>query len=60
MTMAARTMKLKSKPNSKMWDLKSREVSARRQVGDAESTVNQPTAGESATPWWKSVGMDEM
>ena len=40
-----------------MMDMKHREVSARRQVGDAESVVNpQGSMGE---PWWRNVGMEE-
>lgn len=59
MTMAARTGKLKAKPNSKTWDMNRREISARRQVGDAESVVNQApgTAEGQGQPWWKNVGM---
>jgi len=34
---------------------KGREVSARRQVGDAENMVNPTTE----TPWWRQVGMEE-
>ena len=56
MTMAARTGKLKAKPNSKTWDMNRREISARRQVGDAESVVNQAPEKE-GQPWWKNVGM---
>ncbi|KAI5371058.1 hypothetical protein Slin15195_G019310 [Septoria linicola] len=56
--MAARTMKLKSKPNSKLWDMSRREISARRQVGDAESTVNQASS-KAEVPWWKNVSMEE-
>jgi hypothetical protein len=33
-----------------------REISARRQVGDAEGVVNPQSGGE---PWWKNVGMEE-
>jgi hypothetical protein len=41
----------------KSMQMTSREVSERRQVGDAESLVNpQGGAGE---PWWRHVGMDE-
>jgi pyruvate dehydrogenase kinase 2/3/4 len=32
----------------------SREVSERRQVGDAEEMF-----AEKGTPWWRNVGMDE-
>lgn len=64
MTMAARTGRLKAKPHSKTWDMNRREVSARRQVGDAESVVNQQgssttTDGQGQQPWWKNVGMGE-
>jgi hypothetical protein len=56
LTLSSMAMKLKSKAGSGGGDLtKGREVSARRQVGDAESMVN-PT---SETPWWRQVGMDE-
>jgi hypothetical protein len=61
MTMGVRAMKLKN-PKSTAWDLKNREVSARRQVGDAENVVNQsPSTGDGPnnTPWWKNVGMEE-
>jgi pyruvate dehydrogenase kinase 2/3/4 len=34
----------------------SREVSERRQVGDAEEMFADKGAGR---PWWRSVGMDE-
>jgi hypothetical protein len=51
-------MKLKSRAGSGGGDIrKGREVSARRQVGDAESMVN-PTTG-TGTPWWRQVGMEE-
>lgn len=56
LTMASRAMKLKSKGAS-MFDLRNREVSARRQVGDAESVVN-PHSTSAATPWWRNVGME--
>lgn len=54
LTMASRAMKLKVNV--------SREISERRQVGDAEEMVNpQPRRGnaEGSQPWWKNVGMDE-
>ena len=59
-----RGMRLKATSSTKgMGDLKNREVSARRQVGDAESTVNRSDsmdeAREGRTPWWRNVGMDE-
>jgi pyruvate dehydrogenase kinase 2/3/4 len=34
----------------------SREVSERRQVGDAEEMFRTKEEGK---PWWKSVGMEE-
>ena len=58
LTLARKGMRLKSKG---VGDLKNREVSERRQVGDAESVVNQPNGaeGKGAQPWWRNVGMDE-
>jgi len=47
--MASRAMRLK--------DLSTREISERRQVGDAEALVNPPST--SGTPWWKNVTMEE-
>lgn len=38
---------------SSMMALGNREVSARRQVGDAESVVNSQ-----GVPWWRNVGME--
>jgi pyruvate dehydrogenase kinase 2/3/4 len=35
-----------------------REVSERRQVGDAEEMFADRSAGGSQ-PWWKNVGMEE-
>lgn len=59
LTMASRAMKLKSKGKSgSMMDLRNREVSARRQVGDAESVVNPQSTPGGATPWWRNVGME--
>lgn len=49
LSMASKAMRLKL--SGKL----TREVSERRQVGDAVDMVNQ--GGE--TPWWKSVGMEE-
>jgi pyruvate dehydrogenase kinase 2/3/4 len=49
-------MKLKSKGAGPGDAKKGREVSARRQVGDAENMVN-PTTTE--TPWWRQIGMEE-
>lgn len=47
-------MKLKSRGGG----FGEREVSERRQVGDAQSMVN-PTHTQSGTPWWRNVGMEE-
>lgn len=53
--MASKAMRLKS-GNKPMV----REVSERRQVGDAEGLVNPVNASTGDDkPWWKSVGMDE-
>lgn len=55
LTLSSMAMKLKSRGGGGVGDAtKGREVSARRQVGDAESMVN-PTE----TPWWRQVGMEE-
>ncbi|EME49046.1 hypothetical protein DOTSEDRAFT_99233, partial [Dothistroma septosporum NZE10] len=61
LTMATRAMKLKSPKKASMWDLQNREVSARRQVGDAADSINKPpsSAVGSEKPWWKNVGMEE-
>ena len=60
MTMATRAMKLKSPKKASMWDLQNREVSARRQVGDAADSINRaPSTGDGEKPWWKNVGMEE-
>ncbi|EME87806.1 uncharacterized protein MYCFIDRAFT_209615 [Pseudocercospora fijiensis CIRAD86] len=56
LTLGARASK-KLKSNSSMLDLSNRAISARRQVGDAESVINRPDSGEK--PWWKNVGMEE-
>jgi hypothetical protein len=54
LTLSSMAMKLKSRAGSSGGDFgKGREVSARRQVGDAESMVNP------VTPWWRNVGMEE-
>lgn len=54
LTLSSMAMRLKSKGTG---DLSARrEVSERRQVGDAEGLVN-PTG--SGTPWWRNVGMEE-
>jgi hypothetical protein len=49
LAMASRAMKLKRAAT--------REVSERRQVGDAEEMVNGPQ--DQASPWWKHVSMEE-
>jgi len=63
LNLAARAMKLKLKTKGLEGQQKQREVSERRQVGDAESVVNpmMPTRGVSKddTPWWKNVTMEE-
>jgi len=51
LTMASKAMRIKSRPIV-------REVSERRQVGDAESMVN-PTGSTEGQPWWKNVTMEE-
>jgi len=58
-TMAQRAMRLKG--GNAAWDLTHREVSARRQVGDAAESVNAPpsTGDDGVRPWWKDVGMEE-
>ena len=50
LAMASRAMKLKRD--------ETREVSERRQVGDAEEMVNGSDS-QGATPWWKNVTMEE-
>ncbi len=57
MTLAQKGMRLKGG----MGDLKSREVSARRQVGDAESmiTSSMDEKADGRAPWWRNVGMEE-
>ena len=49
LAMKSKAMQLKLKGSS-------REVSERRQVGDAEALVNDPQEGKR---WWRDVGMDE-
>ena len=54
LAMASRAMRLK--------DLGTREVSERRQVGDAEDMMHpapRPASADGATPWWKNVTMEE-
>lgn len=59
--MSARAMRLKSQGSA--GGAKRREVSERRQVGDAESMMNrqhsmdEPKDGRA--PWWRNVGMEE-
>lgn len=55
LTLSSMAMKLKSRAGGGGDMNKGREVSARRQVGDAESMVNPTTE----TPWWRQVGMEE-
>ncbi|KAG9638956.1 pyruvate dehydrogenase kinase-like protein, partial [Aureobasidium melanogenum] len=50
LAMASRAMKLKR--------VATREVSERRQVGDAEEMVNGPQ-DNTASPWWRHVSMEE-
>lgn len=50
LTMASRVKRLKL-DNTMSW-----EVSERRQVGDAESMVNEGTMKDA---WWRNVGMEE-
>ena len=70
LNLAARAMKMKGKSSGQqsggggMMGARQREVSARRQVGDAEEVVNSPArtgkdgrGGEE--PWWKNVSMEE-
>lgn len=57
LTMASRAMRLKGISGG-MSDLRNREVSPRRQVGDAADAINSASTGEE-TPWWKKVGMEE-
>jgi len=59
LNLAARAMKLKMK-TTKGFDVRQREVSERRQVGDAESVINAPEQSTGGgTPWWRNVGMEE-
>ena len=66
LNLAARAMKMRGKggQQSSLMNARQREVSARRQVGDAEDVVNSPArtgkdgrGGEE--PWWKNVSMEE-
>ena len=59
LTLAHRGKRLKSK---NLGDIRNREVSERRQVGDAESVIYQNSMDESRggrAPWWRNVGMEE-
>jgi hypothetical protein len=59
LTLAARGKRLKPSPSHEMG---SREVSERRQVGDAESLVNMQGGSGTGKPeqrWWRNVGMEE-
>ena len=60
LTMAHKAMKLKFKGSTGGGEGRKREVSERRQVGDAES-VNQPSSVDDAgkSPWWRHVDMGE-
>lgn len=57
LTLARKGMKLKSKGGSAM-NLSHSEVSERRQVGDAESIMDESTKGGRG-PWWRNVTMEE-
>lgn len=70
LTMAQKGMKLKAKGSG--WDdarsrrdLNNREVSSRRQVGDAADEINSPLSsasdgsGGTTKPWWRNVTMEE-
>ena len=59
---ASLTMKHKAMKRKGMSaEVRMREVSERKQVGDAESLVNQPSSLDDAgkQPWWRNVGMEE-
>ncbi|KAI6859477.1 hypothetical protein KC334_g21597 [Hortaea werneckii] len=58
LNLAARAMKLKLKTKGLDQGLRQREVSERRQVGDAESVVNSQS-GRAGEPWWRNVTMEE-
>lgn len=55
--MASKAMKLKGKSG----DISHRDISPRRQVGDAESMVNAPASTDdpSQVPWWRREGIEE-
>jgi len=59
LTLGYRGKRLK---NKNLGDPKNREVSERRQVGDAESVIYQNSMDEARggrAPWWRNVGMEE-
>jgi len=54
LAMASRAMRLK--------DTGTREVSERRQVGDAQDMMypaRDSTSSDGTTPWWRNVTMEE-
>lgn len=58
LSLTARAMKLKMKTKGLDTSLvRKREVSERKQVGDAED-INSPL-GKAGEPWWKNVTMEE-
>lgn len=62
LTMARKAMRLKQMPGGGGEGTKvKREVSERRQVGDAESLVNVPSSVDDPgrSPWWRHVDMGE-
>ncbi len=60
LNLAARAMKLKLKTKGLGEAMRQREVSERRQVGDAETVVNAlPAGGKEKAPWWKNVTPEE-
>ncbi|KAK0290886.1 [Pyruvate dehydrogenase (acetyl-transferring)] kinase isozyme 2 [Friedmanniomyces endolithicus] len=60
LNLAARAMKLKLKTKGLGEAMRQREVSERRQVGDAETVINAlPEGGKEKAPWWKNVTPEE-
>ena len=64
LNLAARAVKMRGGRHDSLMNARQREVSERRQVGDAEEVVNSPArtgkdgrGGEE--PWWKNVSMEE-
>lgn len=60
LNLAARAMKLKMGTKGlegRLGLARQREVSERRQVGDAEGVINRTSGAEK--PWWKDVTMEE-